>query len=312
MSAIVSEPGNTVAIMQRRRTDVSWGAIFAGWVLAYGAAWLLFVLGSAIGFSAIGFSDENIAEGLSWSSVAWIIVTWAVSMYLGGLFSAWLTGNPDRSIGGLHGVAVWALGTLLGLALTGLTAANVLQASHALFPEGMLSQLMSGGAQRGQSPMLQNSSTGPVATALQAQIKQALSAGVARSARAAPGGPAVPQEEVRRAVNQLDPATLATITGQLMRGDTEAATNTLVINTPLSRAQIDEVMRGMQITVQQLQEKAKQTAEQAAKYSAAVLWTVFISSAIGLIAATWGGWVGTRRAAERFAYVGGDTRRRYE
>ncbi|MFA7388750.1 MAG: hypothetical protein WCZ87_13960, partial [Thiohalobacteraceae bacterium] len=168
MSAIISDPTAGVAIAQRNRTDVSWGAIFAGWVVSYGIAWLLFLLGSALGFSAIGFTDENIAQGLSWSTVVWILITWAVSMFLGGLSAAWLTGNPDRSIGSMHGLAVWALATILGLVIAVMTAVNVLQAGQSLLPGASIGQMI-GGAPQQQSGQ-QNPAMAQASTALQAQL----------------------------------------------------------------------------------------------------------------------------------------------
>ena len=295
MGTIVSEPTTSVSITERSRTDVSWGAIFAGWILAYGIAWLFFVLGSAMGLSAIDFAEENIAEGLGWSSVAWIVVTWAASMFIGGLFAAWLTGNPDRSIGGMHGLAVWALATLLGLVAAGMTAANTMQATQALLPTSGIGQMMGGGAAAAANG---GAGTDQVSTALQAQLKQALSETAARTAANAPGG-TLSQQEVRRSIDQLEPATLATIAGQLLRGDTQAAENTLVINTSLSRSDVAQLTQGLSASVEQMQQRAREAADQAAKYTAAAMWALFFSSIIGLAMAAWGGWVGSRRVARR-------------
>lgn len=295
MGTIVSEPTTSVSISERSRTDVSWGAIFAGWILSYGIAWLFFVLGSAMGLSAIDFAEENIAQGLGWSTVAWIVVTWAASMFLGGLFAAWLTGNPDRSIGGMHGLAVWALATLLGLVAAGMTAANAVQATQSLLPTASIGQMVGGGAAAANQA---GPAMNQVTTALQAELKQALSDAAANAAARAPGG-SVSQQEVRRSIDRLEPTTLATIAGQLLRGDTEAAENTLVINTPLSRSDVTQLTQGLQASVEQMQERAKQAADQAAKYTAAAMWALFFSSVIGLTMAAWGGWAGSRRVARR-------------
>ena len=294
MGTIVSEPTTSVSITERR-TDVSWGAIFAGWILAYGIAWLFFVLGSAMGLSAIDFAEENIAEGLGWSTVAWIVVTWTASMFLGGLFAAWLTGNPDRSIGGMHGLAVWALATLLGLVAAGMTAANTMQATQALLPTSGIGQMMGGGAAAAANG---GAGMNQVTTALQAQLKQALSEAAARTAANAPGG-TLSQQEVRRSIDQLEPATLATIAGQLLRGDTQGAENTLVINTALSRSDVAQLIQGLSAGIEQMQQRAREAADQAAKYTAAAMWALFFSSIIGLAMAAWGGWIGSRRVARR-------------
>jgi DNA primase len=134
-------------------------------------------------------------------------------------------------------------------------------------------------------------------TALQAELKQSLSAAAARAAQNAPtGGASVSADEVRRAIDQLRPATLAAIVGQMLRGDTDAATNTLIVNTPLSRTEVEQIVQGMSATVTQMQQRAEQAADQAAEYSAAALWTLFASSVLGLVLAVWGGWLGARGA----------------
>lgn len=294
MGTIVAEPTTSVSISERRRTDVSWGAIFAGWILAYGIAWLFFVLGSAMGLSAIDFAEENIAEGLGWSTVVWIVITWAASMYLGGLFAAWLTGNPDRSIGGMHGLAVWALATLLGLVAAGMTAANTVQATQSLLPTSGIGQIIGGGAVAATNG---GAGTDQATTALQAQLKQALSEAAANAAARAGG--TLSEQDVRRSIDQLEPATLATIAGQLLRGDTQAAENTLVINTPLSRSDVAQLTQGLSASVEQMQQRAREAADQAAKYTAAAMWALFFSSIIGLAMAAWGGWTGSRRVARR-------------
>ena len=294
MSAILSERGvaGTVVVAPSRRGDVNWAAIFAGWILSFGVAWLLYLLGSAIGLTAVGVTDENIATGLGWSTAIWIILTWGVSMYVGGYFAGRLSGNRARPLGGVHGVAVWALATVLGLVLATMTAVNVMQAGQSLIPGASVGQALGGAA---QGPAAEQATA-----TLQAQIKQALSEAVARTAQNAPAGEqTVSQQEVRRAIDQLSPATLAMIAGQLMRGDTAAAENTLVVNTPLSRTEVSQIIQGLSAAVEETQQRAQQAADQMAEYTAAALWTLFASSVLGLAMAAWGGWMGGRRAALR-------------
>lgn len=294
MSAILSERGGagTVVVASTRRGEVNWAAIFVGWILSFGIAWILYLLGSAIGLTAVGVTEENIATGLAWSTAIWIILTWGVSMYLGGYFAGRLSGNRAQPTGSVHGVAVWALATVLGLILATMTTVNVLQAGQSMIPGASVGQAFGGAAQ--------DSAAEQATGALQAQIKQALSEAVARTAQNVPvDQQIVNQQEVRRAIDQLSPATLAMIAGQLMRGNTDAAENTLVVNTPLSRTEVNQIIQGMSATVAQTQQRAEQAADQMAKYTAAALWTLFVSSVLGLAMAAWGGWMGGRRAALR-------------
>lgn len=112
----------------------------------------------------------------------------------------------------------------------------------------------------------------------------------------AAGGPQLRQQEVRRAIDQLTPEVLRRVGQQMLLGNTDAAKNTLVVNTDLSEQEIDEVVDGVSAEVeQQINEYRQQInagLETASDYTQAVLWALFISSALGLAAAIFGGGIG--------------------
>ncbi|MFG0335643.1 MAG: hypothetical protein ACF8TS_19970, partial [Maioricimonas sp. JB049] len=112
----------------------------------------------------------------------------------------------------------------------------------------------------------------------------------------AAGGARVTQRNVRRALEQLDPQTLQTVSMRLMSGDTQAAKDTLTANTNLTSRQINDIVEGVNAdvsrTVQRYQEEAAQAVEAASTYTQAVLWSVFLASAMGLAVSLLGGWLG--------------------
>src|SRR3954471_1705659 len=106
MSTVVTDDYSVAA---RRVPAVRWSAIFSGWLVAMGIAWLMYVLGLAAGFTAIGAADADVGKGLGIGTGVWLLLTWAVSLFLGGMFASWFDGKPDPVVGTLHGIAVWAL-----------------------------------------------------------------------------------------------------------------------------------------------------------------------------------------------------------
>ena len=76
---------------------------------------------------------------------------------------------------------------------------------------------------------------------------------------------------------------------QLIQGNTDAAKSILAANTTLSPDQVDSVVNGI---ANDVNNRVNQATEAAAKYTQGVLWMTFVSSALGLIAAIIGGWLG--------------------
>lgn len=93
---------------------LSWGAIFAGFVVATVTQIVLSVLGLAIGFSAVD-AGTNSAGGYSIGAAIWFIATAAVSLFLGGLVLGRFAGILKTKDGVLHGIVMWGLSTLLAV-----------------------------------------------------------------------------------------------------------------------------------------------------------------------------------------------------
>ncbi len=95
---------------QRR---ISWGAVFAGALLALITELALSLLGAGIGLSTIDpLQEQNPVNGLGTGAVIWYGLSTLVALYVGGLVAGRLAGAPRRADGLLHGLLSWALVTL--------------------------------------------------------------------------------------------------------------------------------------------------------------------------------------------------------
>jgi hypothetical protein len=94
---------------------VTWGAIFAGIVVALVIQILLNMLGLGIGLSTVGVNaaDNPDAGSLSLAAAIWWIVAGIIAAFIGGLVAGRMSGRPLRSTAGWHGLITWAGTTLV-------------------------------------------------------------------------------------------------------------------------------------------------------------------------------------------------------
>lgn len=115
-----------------RTAPLNWSAIFGGWVVATGVAWLLYVLGLAVGFSSVDLSHADSMQAWGIGTRAWLVLTWAVSLFMGALFASWIDGKANATFGLLNGIALWGLTMTVGAVLLSLGFANALQGGASL------------------------------------------------------------------------------------------------------------------------------------------------------------------------------------
>src|ERR671914_3154546 len=95
---------------------ISWGAIFAGTVVAFVAQILFTLLGLAIGLTiAEPMTGQAPWEGVGIGAGIWWVVTALISLFLGGWAAGRLSGMPLRQDAMLHGVVVWGLITFISV-----------------------------------------------------------------------------------------------------------------------------------------------------------------------------------------------------
>lgn len=288
---------NETAVRESVMTDVrigsqvSWGAIVAGWVVAAGVAWLLYQLGAAIGLTVADPAQDDAAalgKGLSIGAAVWVVLTWMASLFVGGWFAGRVAGRATARNGALHGVAVWGFTAVISIVVGFMGLANIAQGGAALI--GGTAQIGAAGASKAAQ------GGGEGSTALEAEIKQAISQNLASA-----GGGNASRADINQAMNQLDAKTLTSISARLLRGDTEGAKNVIAINTSLNRQQVDSVISGLSAQVPRYKAEVEQKAQAATKYTSALVWTTFISTLLALGFAMWGGAAGARNAARTTA-----------
>lgn len=118
------------------RSRTSWGAIFAGGLVALAVQVLLVMLGLAVGAAAIDPSAANPFAGIGIGSVIWLVVSGIVSLFAGAYVTGRLSGVVNRSDGGLNGLVVWALFLVVSLFVAGSGAAGVVGGVFSLGKQG--------------------------------------------------------------------------------------------------------------------------------------------------------------------------------
>lgn len=292
---------------------ISWGAVFAGLVFVVAATWLFFLLGSAIGVGVADATDlEAMGKGLGIGATVWVLLTSFVVFFLGSLLAARLSGKPERTIGMLHGVTLWSVGTALMLVLGAWGIRGLIQTgTSAITTAVSAGASVSAGAGEAEASGAGGLADSPLMTGIQARIKREIAAALAdaqRPDRAPPataGSPAASQQEIRRALDEIDTQTLVAAARPIIAGEPERAKDVLAVNTGLSESEIDTIVDGvsqeMSQQIEEAQQQLNEAAETASNYAQAVSWIAFIAGALGLIVAIAGGWVGARTVRRLYA-----------
>lgn len=108
------------------RSRISWGAIFAGAMVALASFLILTLLGGAIGLSVTGNVDPN-AIGIG--AALWAILTAGAALLLGGIVTTQCAVGENRIEAAIHGLIMW--GTVLAITV-GLAAAGVRSGFNAM------------------------------------------------------------------------------------------------------------------------------------------------------------------------------------
>ena len=279
------------AIVDVMHPTMNWGAIIAGWLVAVGIAFMLYVAGLAMGFSAFDpYDAEATSKGIGMGTCAWLVLTWVVSLLIGGMFASWFDGRDDQTTGAMHGITVWGLsiaasGLLLALGIGGAIGSGANLVSGATGGMGgMHGRVMTHAGARGMN--------GDAGTLLQAQlmrkIRQTGSASMAPADTTTQGG----SMDTRNAPPRLDPRAADAATMALLADQPDTAKALLGANTNMSQADIDSTVQGLSAEVNHAKANLKAAADSAAHYSAMAMWVLLVSLLLSLLAAALGGWIG--------------------
>jgi hypothetical protein len=124
-SSAVSDLDTVAATVMLHK--ISWGAVFAGVIIALVVQVLLTLLGLGIGVRTLsprGGSNPDVST-FSIAAAIWYVVSGMIAAYLGGYIAARLSGKSDPVTGAFHGLTTWALTTLVILYLVTTTVGSL-------------------------------------------------------------------------------------------------------------------------------------------------------------------------------------------
>lgn len=297
-----SETTEIVNIDDIARPTMSWGAIFAGWLVATGIASLMWVAGLALGFSGFdAYNVEATAKGFGAGTAIWLLLTLVVALFLGGMFASWFDGRSDQTIGALHGITVWGLSMMASALLVALGLAHVVHGGAAIIGGGLSS---AGAPARGPGGPIGYRS-GPSYDALiglQAQLRQGGARPSTTQSSANPANtPGTSADSIQAArsdaaisasTGRMDRQLMSEVATALLRGKTENAKALLLANTSMTPSEVDQTLQSLTPQVEKYRAQVQAAADSAAHYTAMAMWTIFLGMLIAMVAAGIGGWLG--------------------
>lgn len=284
----MSVTANSTIIATRPPLSVRWRSVFAGTAFALATAWVMYLLGSALGFSMINPYSQEPTSGLGYAA-AWIFITWIISLFLGGLLAGRLSEHADRSSGLIHGILVWSISIILTITLGVIGVSNLLQGGGQLIKGSTRAAAIYSVSSKLNDKRLDTTAKGINTLALEADIKQQISQIAINTPQ---GQPAVNPNMVQHSLNQLTNEQLMQVAGYLLHGNVDAAKSMIAINTDLSSDDINRITNNLNDKVAQYKQNLKDYADKVTKYTAAVLWVILISNLVSLLAAIIGAWLG--------------------
>jgi hypothetical protein len=275
---------------------VSWGAVFAGGVVAVAIGAMLSILGVAIGASTVNATHGSTPDGQTFGIAGgiWLLVSNLIGLAVGGYVAARLSGSADGTDTTLHGLAVWAIGYLLSAVLLG----NIIAGTASTAVQGASSVL--GGVMQGAGQAAQGAAqaaSGPANQALQQVNPQQLVERAQQGLRGTGGDPAQMTSDQRNAeIAQL--LTRRVTDGSLPPPDRDRLTRLVAAeyNIPQDEAQrrLTEVEQQATATAQQAEQRAREAADAAATAGAVAAYWAFAALLLGAAAAVLGARIGTR------------------
>jgi hypothetical protein len=117
--------GHGIAIPENRRR-ISWGAIFAGTLVAISVQLLLTLLGISIGAWVIDpAAGTQGMQGIGMGAGIWALVSFLIALFIGGWVAGRMAGVGNKLDGLLEGTIVWSAVTVLTFMLVTTTVGRV-------------------------------------------------------------------------------------------------------------------------------------------------------------------------------------------
>lgn len=116
---------------------VSWGAVFAGAIVALVVQLALGLLGLSIGMGIVDPAGPTDFEGLGIGAGIWILVSTIIAFFIGGWVAAHLAGLPIAGDGALHGVLTWGLVSLFTFFMMTTAVGQVISGAAGIVGQGV-------------------------------------------------------------------------------------------------------------------------------------------------------------------------------
>ncbi len=300
---------------------ISWGAIFAGAVVALVIQLMLNLLGLSIGLGAIDPATEQYPlSGIGTGAGIWLVISGLIALFAGGWTAGRLAGLPQRTDGVLHGFVAWAVTTFVTLYLVSSGVGTVLSGAFSVVEKG--AQLVGQGieavapgageiAQQVQGDLSFDEIKDEAYAILRETGRDELhpdnlarrTEQAADTARQAVGEAARSPSDARAEIEQAFEQLLTMGEDVVSEADREAAVNVLVSRTDMSRQEARQTVAEYENAIGQARDQLQQTAENVgeratevsddvlAAMSSAALWA-FFSMLVGAAAAAAGGAAG--------------------
>ncbi len=290
-TTILPGAGDRVSTYASAIRRISWGAIFAGVIIAMVVQVLLGLLGFGIGIASVdpATATAETGQGFAIGMAIWWVVSSLIALFLGGWVAGRLAGFPKASDGGLHGLVAWAAMTVFSLYLVTTAVGSLVGGTLSVVGQGL----------QATAQTAVQTATNQAAAPDQSAGSDANMERVRREAREALQNPQTAAAEVDQAFERL----FTKGPGGETRINREEAVNMLSERGTMDRAQAEQTVAQWEQTLRQgqqqmaeLKENVQQTASEARKPVAhAAIWS-FVALSLGALAAGLGGRVGAPRA----------------
>ena len=275
-----------------RRHRVSWGAIFAGAIVALASWILLYAIGLAVGLSSVDPADMSSAKVAGIGTGIYSILAPLIALFCGALVASRLAGLRNHKDGALHGVVVWGLTTIAGLFVIGTLLSNIIGGMVGLGKDAVASaaSVVGGAADSVEKAGGPLAAMGLDYDALLVPVNQRL------AAQGLPG--TVTSDQLKAAVQDAAPAMVAS--GSFNK---DVLVNSIAANTAMSRTEAERVATEVQTqfaaTKDRVATAASTTALKAADTTGKAFGAIAAALLLGLASAAAGGAVGTPSVKRR-------------
>lgn len=119
---------------------MSWGAVFAGMVVAVVIQILLSLLGLGIGFTSFSpTTAENPLAGFGMGTMIWSILTMIISLFAGGWVAGWISSSANKTDRMIHGLITWSVFSIFSLYLVTTSVGSIIGGAGSVLGKGLSS-----------------------------------------------------------------------------------------------------------------------------------------------------------------------------